>query len=34
MLTNKELSILRRTMNAVQHYGPTGDEAFPGSAQF
>jgi hypothetical protein len=27
----KELSTLRQTMNAVQHYEPTGDEAFPGS---
>jgi hypothetical protein len=27
----KELSTLRQTMNSVQHYEPTGDEAFPGS---
>jgi hypothetical protein len=26
-----ELSRLRRQMNGVQHYEPTGDEAFPGS---
>lgn len=26
-----ELSKLRQTMNAVQHYEPTGDEEFPGS---
>ncbi len=28
----KELSALRQSMNAVQHYEPTGDEVFPGSA--
>lgn len=27
-----ELSRLRQTMNAVQHYEPTGDEVFPGSS--
>jgi len=26
----KELSTLRQTENAVQHYEPTGDEFFPG----
>ena len=27
----KELSILRQTLNRVQHYEPTGDETFPSS---
>lgn len=27
----QELSWLRQTMNGVEHYEPTGDEAFPGS---
>jgi hypothetical protein len=26
-----ELSRLRQELNAVEHYEPTGDEAFPGS---
>jgi hypothetical protein len=28
----KELSTFRQQMNGVQHYEPTGDEVFPGSA--